>query len=206
MTARWTRRPLTLLAFLALAATLCAAALAWSSGLRLVRVTDLDMHPSLLPGEWLLCGPGPLERGDVVRLRDPLEPGRALQRRVLALPGETIAFTGYQARVGGRALKHQLMGDLGQEMVLMEDMAWLLAVSHSPTRYRHETLTVPDGHVFLVADHRDVAMDSRWWGPIPEHELLDRVRWRLGSSDVWRPWLGRASPVIRPEVLLPGRK
>jgi signal peptidase I len=136
-------------------------------GYHLLRVEGDEMVPSLRPGDWVLLGPGVPARGDVVRLVDPLDPQRRILRRVLAEPEETIGFTGHQPRLDGQAVKHVAMGDEGGEMILMESSAWLLAVSLEPTRQRIEATRVPADEVFLAADHRDVALDSRHWGPVP---------------------------------------
>jgi len=45
---------------------------------------------------------------------------------------------------------------------------------------------VPDGSWFLLADNREGALDSRWWGPISEDRILGVVRLRFGPADEWR--------------------
>jgi signal peptidase I len=183
-----------------LGVTLGFAALA---GYRVLRVASDEMAPSIQPGDWLLLGPGEPVRGDVVRLLDPLDPGRSVLRRVLAEPGESIGFTGHQPRLDGQAMKHVVMGDDDGEMILMESSAWLLAVSLETTRQRLEAQQVPPGHHFLVADHRDVALDSRHWGPASITEL-EKVHLRAGPSDVWRAMFFRPRQTVRPEIpLLP---
>ena len=188
------------------AALLPVAALAGAAalGLRIARVSGDEMAPSLRDGDWLLLGPGHPERGDVVLLPDPLDPGRRVLRRVLALPGERIAFTGWQPRVDGAALKQVAMGDAAGELVLMEAGAWLLAVSLEPTRFHAEETQVPDGGLYLAADHRSLALDSRWWGPVRESEVEARAWLRMGPPDTWRARVSRPRQSVRPEIpLLP---
>ncbi len=48
-------------------------------------------------------------------------------------------------------------------------------------------VTVPDGHLFVVADHRDAAADSRVWGPVPAATLRGVVRARWGQDGPWQP-------------------
>ncbi len=186
--------PLTLLALLG--ATAAFGALA---GYRLARVRGDEMSPSLSHGDWLLLGPGEPRRGDVVRLVDPLDPQRRILRRVLAEPGERIGFAGHQPRLDGLAMKHAVMGDRDGEMILMEAEAWLLAVSLDSTRQRLEPSPCPPGERFLVADHRDVALDSRHWGTVPVNQL-QQVHLRLGPADVWRSWAFRPRQTVRPEI------
>lgn len=168
-------------------------------GYRLLRVSTEDMSPSVEPGDWLLIGPGPAHRGDIVRLVDPTDPARTVLRRVLAEPGERIGFTGHQPRLGGQALKHVVMGDRDDELVLMENDAWLLRVSLEPTRFQAAPVEIPDGQLFLVADHRDVTLDSRWWGPVPA-DAVRKVHLRFGPADVWRAVVFSPRQTVRPEI------
>jgi signal peptidase I len=189
-----------LFAFLTVGAVLgVMLGLAALRGYHLVRVASDEMSPSIRPGDWLLLGPGTPTRGDVVRLRDPLDSGRRVWRRVLAEPGESIGFTGHQPRLDGQAVKQVVMGDVGQELVLMENSAWLLAVSLAPTRFQMDPVQVPPGELFLVADHRDHAIDSRWWGSLPA-DGLEKVHLRIGPSDLWRPSIFRPRQTVRPEI------
>ncbi len=193
------RRPLLTTAATLLAVLGAVVGFAALGGYRVLRVGSLDMTPSIQPGDWLLLGPGEPTRGDVVRLADPLDPEVRVLRRVLAEPGERIGFTGNQPRLDGLALKHVVMGDRDGEMVLMESSAWLLAVSHENTRFDADAVLVPDEHLFVAADHRDVAIDSRWWGPIPSDDL-EKVHLRIGPSDVWRALVFRPRQTVRPEI------
>lgn len=179
-----------------------AAGLAYGWGLRIDRVRGDEMVPSLRHGDWVLTGPVVPSQGDVVRLSDPLDPHRRTLRRVLALDGQSIGFSGHQARVDGQALKHVLMEEQAGEMVLMENSAWLLAVELSSTTKSTEPTVVPPGHLFLVADHRDVALDSRWWGAVPTVDVLDTVLLRVGPRDVWRAFVFRPRQTVRPEIPL----
>ncbi len=169
------------------------------NGYHLLRVASDEMAPSIQPGDWLLLGPGEPTRGDVVQLVDPLDPQRTVLRRVLAEPGERISFSGHQPRLSKRALKHAIMEDHDGEMILMENNAWLLAVSLEPTRFHAEPVTVPAEHLFLVADHRDLALDSRHWGPMPTSSL-EKVLLRVGRSDRWRAMVFRPRQTVRPEI------
>ena len=37
-----------------------------------------------------------------------------------------------------------------------------------------------------MSDNRDVAVDSRWWGPIPNELVVGVVVFRLGWAHPWR--------------------
>jgi nickel-type superoxide dismutase maturation protease len=70
-------------------------------GVRRVEVWGDSMAPALLPGDHLLVlrrtRPRP---GDVVALRDPRDPGRAVVKRVAAVPGGAATCGGEVLRAG----------------------------------------------------------------------------------------------------------
>ena len=77
-------------------------ALAALCGVRRVAVEGESMAPALQPGDHLLAlRRWPLRRGDVVALRDPRDPHRALVKRVAALPGEAVSCDGAVLHAGG---------------------------------------------------------------------------------------------------------
>ena len=77
------------------------AAAAALRGVRRVEVRGDSMAPALLPGDHLLVlRHAPARRGDVVALRDPRDPGRAVVKRVAALPGAAVTCDGLVLHAG----------------------------------------------------------------------------------------------------------
>ena len=49
-------------------------------------------------------------------------------------------------------------------------------------------MTVPEGHVLLLGDHRGASKDGRYFGTVPAGELYGRasgVFWRAGEKLTW---------------------
>ena len=85
-------------------------------------------------------------RGDIV-LFDSDELGETLVKRVVGLPGETVSFRDGRVLVDGTALE--------EEYLPVQEITY--------PRSEGDSFTVPEGCVFLLGDHRDDSLDSRFW-------------------------------------------
>jgi len=156
-----------------------------------------DMAPSILAGDRVWAAPSDkILAGDVVVLGDPLNPTSAILRRVMAVAGQTIAFKENVIRVDKRRLRAKAMGDMGPYLITKETLwakkpavgvEWLVRHQAEPSNlWSADPVEIPEGHVFLLADDRDHAVDSRWWGPIPTEQIRAVVRIRHGDPHTWR--------------------
>jgi len=156
-----------------------------------------DMAPSIMAGDriWLVPGIDPLP-GDVVALKDPLDQSHTILRRVMAIEGQTITYDEGTIRVGKRRLRKKAMGDAEEHLVAQETLwakkpkrghEWLTRLrAHPATRWSSEPVTVPDDAFYLLADDRDEAIDSRWWGAVPRTAIQGVMRLRWGPAHTWR--------------------
>jgi signal peptidase I len=104
----------------------------------------------------------PPARGDIAVFLSPVDPRMRFVKRVVGLPGETVAIHEGVVQVNGAALA--------------EPYARL---DETPGA-RAETRTwgpeaVPHGHYWVLGDNRDHSKDSRYWGFVPESHLIGRV-------------------------------
>jgi signal peptidase I len=144
------------------------------------------MLPSIAPGDWLLLGPGSPSPGKVFVVHDPTEPGRDVLRRVVGVAGHKVRVAEGQLEVDGARARIREMGRDGQHLVLSENNAWLIRRRLQTSRLQPEPSVVPKDAVWVLADARDLASDSRWWGSVST-ALLGRQVWlRLGEPNEWR--------------------
>lgn len=195
-------RPRRIAAALSGLAVLAAAA----ALLPLRTVTDTDMAWSLQPGDHIWVLPDRVRRADIVLVADPLDPDRLVLRRAIADGGQKVLVDPQGVRVNGKRIRQQEMGEDGDYRVLKEVIwskpparanAYLPQIADQPGLWSmDEPVEVPEGHWFLLADNRDVGIDSRWWGPVPESAIrgVVRARW-TAEADTWRP----AREWVRPE-------
>jgi signal peptidase I len=86
------------------------------------------------------------QRGDVVLFDLPNET-QPLVKRVLALPGETVAVRGGHVYIDGRPI----------------DEPWVTYFGGPG----YPTTRIPAGYVFVLGDNRGDSRDSRSFGPVP---------------------------------------
>ena len=173
------------------------------------RVIGEDMAPSILPGDLVWVIPGlEVRTGDVVALRDPLDPGKTILRRALATSGQTFSYKDGQIRVNKRSLRQRAMGDMGPHQITQET-AWAKAplkgnqwltrsIAEPPVYWSASPGPISEDSWFLLADDRDRAMDSRWWGSIHSSAIEGVVRLRWGPSHTWRSsfeWMMGVPPI-----------
>ena len=139
---------------------------------RVVTVSGSSMEPTLRNGDMLLLrsGAGGVEQGDVVVLTREDFLDEPIVKRVIATEGQTVVidYTENSVTVDGERLK---------EPYVVEVMAQ--PYFSGPV----ETVTVPEGEIFVMGDNRNHSSDSRHPG--------------LGTVDL-RCVLGEARAVLFP--------
>jgi signal peptidase I len=158
--------------------------------LQLFKVTSAAMQPTLLPGDRLVAtriARGP-PRQEVVIYRNH---GLDLIKRVVGLPGDTLAMQAGTLLVDGRTVSEPYAIRVSQDETESPDFLWqtrYLASGESPARYRPTQATwgplvVPPGAYFVLGDNRDDSFDSRYSGFVPADSIRKRARVLYFSLD-----------------------
>lgn len=131
------------------------------------------------------------QRGDVMVFRFPNEPAVNFIKRVVALPGDTVRYEGKQLYVNGEAVPKALLeedpAESPGELLLAErlgDAQYKIYNNPRDPGPQVGEVVVPDGHYFTMGDNRDHSNDSRYWGFVPEENIVGR------AFAVWMHWDG----------------
>ncbi|MFT4977795.1 MAG: signal peptidase I [Myxococcota bacterium] len=192
----------------AIAATL--AVLVLLALLPLRQVGSDEMAWTFQPGDYVWIVPDTTFKGDVVLMDDPLDPSRTVLRRVVALAGDKVKYEDGGLRVNGKRVRQNDMGERDSVQVYKEVIwsrpparatNWFIQRVKRPVLWTLDgPVTIPSGHVYVMADSRDEALDSRWWGPVPTSALKGVVRARLGTADDWRGAVEWMRPIDQPST------
>ena len=143
-----------------------------------------------------------LNRGDVVVFESPENRSVDFVKRVVGLPGDTVAYFSKRLWVNDQEVPRTRVGDylmkdrasgmprylerLGQREypVLIDAGEANIPQPKNFPLIDHCTFTkegmscrVPPGHYFVLGDNRDNSIDSRTWGFVPAENIVGKVQW-----------------------------
>ncbi|PMH43850.1 signal peptidase I [Vibrio sp. 10N.286.49.B3] len=141
---------------------------------------------------------GKPERGDTVVFKYPPQPNIDYIKRVVGLPGDTVRYSDKELCVqpqGERVCKPIVLNNV-VESEFQQDGVALIKLDEQLGTQKHEILinplrrdrvdayqprggvnewVVPQGQYFVMGDNRDNSADSRYWGFVPEANLVGKA-------------------------------
>ncbi|OIQ86969.1 signal peptidase I [mine drainage metagenome] len=125
-------------------------------------------------------------RGEVMVFHYPKDPSLDYIKRVVGVPGDRIEYREKHLTINGRPLDVTADGDYSY---VAPGLNQVVAKRYTETlgEHRHDILLVPDapgidgevvvpeGHYFMMGDNRDNSNDSRYWGFVPERNIVGRA-------------------------------
>lgn len=126
-----------------------------------------------------------IRRGDIVVFLSPQTSGLYVVKRIIGVPGDRIHLRdGVVYRNGEKLDEPYVLHDADRydpyrnnfPAVPPSDTDNLYDVwqAELPSHVQGEDLVVPPGHYFGMGDHRGVSLDSRYWGFIPQENVIGR--------------------------------
>ncbi|RZT09702.1 signal peptidase I [Duganella sp. CF402] len=142
------------------------------------------------------------QRGDVMVFKYPMDMSQDYIKRVIGVPGDKITYENKRLTVNGVEVKYTPLDDYLSDERMAYNKQFeenLTGVSHrilndeaKPTysresvfpfpqsencQYRYEgfTCVVPAGNYFMMGDNRDNSLDSRYWGFVPDKNIVGKA-------------------------------
>jgi signal peptidase I len=150
------------------------------------------------------------ESGDIVVLYSPVD-GRRLVKRVIGVPGDTIAMVEDQLMVNGEKISYaplapglvngrtpgfeghflatEKLGDRQHAVMITHGRRSL--PSFAPVEVQNETY-------FVMGDNRDESFDSRYFGTVPRDSIVGRATVVAASVDPEHHYLPRWNRFFHP--------
>ena len=150
----------------------------------LVNMYAYGLHLSVLNKK--IVNAGEPQRGDVVVFRYPKDPNVDYIKRLVALPGDKLAYYNKILYINGQPMPQQTRGEytgVGQGVEMsgaslrverLGTVEYQILVVPNLPEVQGE-FTVPPGQYFAMGDNRDNSNDSRYWGPVPNENLVGKV-------------------------------
>jgi signal peptidase I len=174
------------------------------------RIPSGSMMPTLLVGDFILVNKfsygirlpvldskvveiGEPERGDVMVFRYPKDPSVDYIKRVVGLPGDKIGYynkvlyvngepagqvpagvyvgTGSGVSMSGASERREQLGEVQHDILVMPRTPGL-----------EGQYIVGEDEYFVMGDNRDNSNDSRYWGTVPEANLVGK------AFRIWMNW------------------
>ena len=143
----------------------------------------------------------PPQRGDVMVFRYPPKPSLDYIKRVVGLPGDEVAYLNKRLTINGKVIPtnavpeffdedtmryikqfEEKLGDKPHRLLNEDDRpAFIPGVDDFPNkdncRYSVEGVVckVPPGQYFMMGDNRDNSLDSRYWGFVPDKNIVGQA-------------------------------
>ncbi len=141
------------------------------------------------------------QRGDVMVFRYPPKPSLDYIKRVVGLPGDEVAYLNKRLTINGKVMSTAALPEFFDEDV----MRYFKQYEESLGEHKHRLLTdddrpafvpgaddfafkqncrysvegvvckVPAGHYFMMGDNRDNSLDSRYWGFVPDKNIVGKA-------------------------------
>ena len=134
------------------------------------------------------------QRGDIMVFRFPPNPSVNYIKRVIGVPGDTIEYKNKKLYVNGKLVDAAPEGEYipfkmpntrfatAHDRFLMQatnegekglEEKSNYSILHNPRRRsQHHRSVVPQGKYFMMGDNRDNSQDSRFWGFVPEENIV----------------------------------
>lgn len=180
------------------------------------QIPSESMENTLLVGDYLLVNklcyggsrPGDhvmpyqkIARGDIIVFHYPVDPTQHFVKRVVGLPGDRLRMLNKKVFINGKALEEpyvhflEPINSFSKDVIYRDDFPRTdILVSNMEGSWWQQMrklvedgeLIIPQGHYFVMGDNRDDSQDSRYWGFVPQENIIGRpllIYWSVQDLD-----------------------
>jgi len=142
------------------------------------------------------------QRGDVMVFKYPKDMSQDYIKRVIGVPGDTISYENKRLTVNGKAVSYTPLDDYLDDQHPIYHKQFTEGLANAPHRilntegkrtldlgavdtfpnreacqytYDKFTCIVPEGNYFMMGDNRDNSADSRYWGFVPDKNIVGKA-------------------------------
>ncbi len=109
-----------------------------------------------------LPGFNDIKRGDIVVFVYPQDPKKDFIKRLIAFEGETVSIQNGDVYIDGRLIEDPVIKNIKY-------------FNAGKLRSFRSEIEVPKGHMFFLGDNSEFSHDSRFWGFVPEENIVGRA-------------------------------
>ena len=141
------------------------------------------------------------QRGDVMVFRYPPKPSLDYIKRVVGVPGDTVAYLNKRLTINGKAIDTKALPEFFDEDSMRYFKQFEESLGDKPHRLLNDdgrpafvpgadpfagkegcsytvegvSCKVPEGTYFMMGDNRDNSLDSRYWGFVPDKNIVGKA-------------------------------
>lgn len=145
------------------------------------KVTSSSMEDALYKGDYIFVNKmayrygGKPQIGDLIVFKYPNNPQKDFIKRIVAGPGQEVQIADKVVYVDGEVAQIPLHSKNTDRKIVPADLSF---------RDNFGPYRVPGGEYFVLGDNRDDSRDSRFWGGVPEENILGKTVFVYWS---WEP-------------------
>jgi signal peptidase I len=138
------------------------------------QVSGISMQPTFESGDRLIAlRHTQIHRGDIVVLKAPDRANTLYIKRVIGMPGDTLASKDDVMYINGKEYAQPFLDDYKAQLP-----TGILYTDNFSLQSRQLGDKVPADSYFVMGDHRNSSRDSRVFGYVKKSAIVGVVKWR----------------------------